>query len=119
MLAALGTTAALGLSVVASRLVMSGTGAPEFLYPKLDVRVALFAIAMAALAACFSGLAPALQAVKPRAARGRARGILVATQVAAGCTLLVVSSLLVRALGHVTHAPLGFEYNIISWSIRI
>jgi predicted permease len=110
MLAALGTTAALGLSVVASRLVMSATGAPEFLYPKLDVRVALFAVAMAALAACFSGLAPALQAVKPRAARGRARGILVATQVAAGCTLLVVSSLLVRALGHVTHAPLGFEY---------
>jgi predicted permease len=78
--------------------------------PKLDARVTLFAFGMAALASMLFGLMPALQAVKPRSTRTLARGILVAAQIAAGCTLLVVSTLLTRALDRVTRAPLGFEY---------
>jgi predicted permease len=110
MIAALGTAAAIGVSFVAVKLTLSGTQAPTFMQPKLDLRVALFAFAMAALAAMLFGLAPALQAVKPPNTRTRTRGFLVAAQVAAGCTLLVVASLLVRALDRVTHAPLGFDY---------
>ena len=110
MLSALGTAAAIGVSIVAVRLTLIGAQAPSFMQPTLDVRVALFAFAMAALASVLFGLAPALQAVKPRNTRTRARSFLVAAQVAAGCTLLVVSSLLIRALDRVTHAPLGFDY---------
>jgi predicted permease len=111
MVAALGTAAAVGVSFVAVKLTLIGTQAPAFLQPTLDVRVTLFAFALAALAAMLVGLAPALQAVKPPTTRGRTRGLLVAAQVAAGCTLLVVASLLVRALDRVTHAPLGFDYH--------
>jgi predicted permease len=111
MVAALGTAAAIGVSLVAVKLTLIGTQAPAFMQPRLDVRVALFAFALAALAAMLFGLAPALQAVRPPTTRGRTRGLLVASQVAAGCTLLVVASLLVRALDRVTHAPLGFDYD--------
>jgi predicted permease len=110
LLASLGTVAALGMSFVAVRLFLTGSAAPSFMQPKLDVRVTLFAFAMTALASVLFGLMPALQAVNPRSTRARTRGVLVASQVAAGCTLLVVSALLTRALDRVTHAPLGFEY---------
>ena len=110
MLAVLGTAAALGVSFIATRLFLAGSDAPSFMRPTLDVRVTLFAFVMAALASVLFGLMPALQAVKPRSRRTRTRGVLVAAQVAAGCTLLVVSALLTRALDRVTHAPLGFEY---------
>jgi predicted permease len=110
MLSSLGTVAALGVSIVAVRLTLTGTQAPSFMQPTLDVRVTLFAFGMAALASLLFGLAPALQAVKPKHTRSRARSFLVAAQVAAGCTLLVVSSLLIRALDRVTHLPLGFDY---------
>ena len=110
MLASLGTAAALGVGFVAARLILTGSDTPAFMQPKLDLRVTIFALAMAVLASVLFGLMPALQAVKPRSTRTRARGVLVAAQVAAGCTLLVVSTLLTRALDRVTHAPLGFEY---------
>jgi predicted permease len=112
MLAGLGTAAALGVSFVATRLFLAGSDAPSFIRPTLDVRVTLFAVVMAALSSVLFGLMPALQTVKARStpARTRTRGVLVAAQVAAGCTLLVVSALLTRALDRVTHAPLGFEY---------
>ncbi len=111
MLACLGTAAALGLSFIAARLILTGTAAPAFMQPHLDLRVTLFTFAMAALASVLFGLTPALQAVKPGGPRTRARGVLVAAQVAAGCTLLILSVLLTRALDRVTHAPLGFEYD--------
>ena len=110
MLAALGTAAAVGVSFVAARLFLVESDVPAFMQPKLDVRVTLFAFGMAALASVLFGLMPALQAVKPKGTRTRTRGVLVAAQVAAGCTLLVVSALLARALDRVVHAPLGFEY---------
>jgi predicted permease len=110
MLALLGTVAAVGVSFVAVKLTLTGTQAPPFMQPTVDVRVTLFAFVMAAMAAVLFGLAPALQAVKPRTGRSRARGILVGAQVAAGCTLLIVASLLVRALDRVAHTPLGFDY---------
>jgi predicted permease len=112
MLAGLGTAAALGVSFIATRLFLVGSDAPSFMRPTLDMRVTLFAFLMAALASVLFGLMPALQAVKPRGThtRTRTRGVLVASQVAAGCTLLVVSAMLTRALDRLTHAPLGFEY---------
>lgn len=110
MLAALGTAAAVGVSLLVARLFLVGSDVPAVMQPKLDARVTLFALGIAALAAVLFGLMPALQAVKPAGTRARTRGVLVAAQVAAGCTLLVVSALLTRALDRVTHAPLGFEY---------
>jgi hypothetical protein len=73
MLALLGTVAAVGVSFVAVKLTLTGTQAPPFMQPTVDVRVTLFAFVMAALAAVLFGLAPALQAVKPRTGRSRAR----------------------------------------------
>src|SRR5262249_30892379 len=110
MLAGLGTAAGLGVSVVGARLLLAATDAPWFLQPHLDLRVLLFAFGMAGLTAALFGLTPALRAASPTAARSRARGILVAAQVAAGCTLLVVAALFVRAIQHLAHTPLGFDY---------
>jgi predicted permease len=85
-------------------------------------RVALFALALAAVAAVLVGLVPAVRAVRPplaaslRGAAGditarsasRARTVLVATQVAIACVLLVTAALLVQSVANQRHADLGF-----------
>jgi predicted permease len=111
MLAAAGTVAALGVSFITARLLLAASDAPRFLEPRLDVPVLIFSIVIAAAAAALAGLTPAFQAVKPAASRARARGVLVAVQVGAGCTLLVVAALLARGIDRVLHAPLGFDYD--------
>jgi predicted permease len=85
-------------------------------------RVALFALALAAVAAVLVGLVPAVRAVRPplaaslRGATGditarsvsRTRTVLVATQVAIACVLLVTAALLVQSVANQRHADLGF-----------
>ncbi len=86
-------------------------------------RVALFALALGALSAVLVGLVPAVRAVRPPLAaslRGtagditarsvsRARTVLVATQVAIACVLLVTAGLLVQSVANQRHADLGFS----------
>ncbi len=76
----------------------------------VDIRVALFSFGIAGVATALFGFVPALQAIRPKRAPSRARAVLVATQVATGCTLLVVGGLLARGLQHVVSVPLGFDY---------
>jgi predicted permease len=85
-------------------------------------RVALFALALAAVAAVLVGLMPSVRAVRPplaaslRGAAGditarrasRARTMLVAVQVAIACVLLVTAALLVQSVANQRHADLGF-----------
>jgi predicted permease len=110
LLSFLGTALGLGLSFAVTRAALSFWGAPDFLQPTLDLRVLLFCLGIAAAAAGLFGLAPALQAIRPKAPRTRTRGALVAAQVATGFTLLVVGGLLGRGLQRVITTPLGFEY---------
>jgi predicted permease len=86
-------------------------------------RVALFALALGALSAVLVGLVPAVRAVRPPLAaslRGtagditarsvsRTRTVLVATQVAIACVLLVTAGLLVQSVANQRHADLGFS----------
>jgi putative ABC transport system permease protein len=85
-------------------------------------RVALFALALAGVAAVLVGLMPAIRAVRPplgaslRGAAGditarsasRVRTALVAAQVAIACVLLVTAALLVQSVSNQRHAELGF-----------
>jgi len=111
VLSALGTAAGL----LVGRLVLEGlmkmTGAPAWLDPRVDWRVAGFAVFLALVTAVLFGLAPALQVARRRRRTTVLRQALIGAQVAASCVLLVVSALLVRALDRVTSASPGFEYD--------
>ena len=110
VLSALGTAAGL----LVGRLVLDGlmkmTGAPSWLDPRIDWRVAAFALFLALLTALLFGMAPALQVARRRRRSTMLRQSLIGAQVAASCVLLVVAALLVRALDRVTSTPPGFEY---------
>ena len=110
VLSALGTAAGL----LVGRLVLDGlmkmTGAPSWLDPRIDWRVAAFALFLALLTAMLFGMAPALQVARRRRQSTLLRQTLIGAQVAASCVLLVVAALLVRALDRVTSTPPGFEY---------
>lgn len=108
LLSFMGTGLGLVLSLILGKTAFGD--AESFMQPTLDIRVALFSFGIAGVATGLFGLVPALQAIRPKRARARARAILVATQVATGCTLLVVGGLLARGLQHVVSIPLGFEY---------
>jgi predicted permease len=105
-----GTACGLALSFVVARIALAFADMPPFLQPTPDIRVMLFSFGIAVAAAALFGVAPALQAIRPKAARTGTRGILVGAQVATGCMLLVLGGLLVRGLQHVISTPLGFEY---------
>ena len=59
------------------------------------------------------GLTPALQIARQRHRATLSRTFLIGAQVAASCVLLIVSGLLVRALGRATSLDPGFEYRQI------
>jgi predicted permease len=110
LLSLIGTACGLALSFVVARIALSFAGMPAFLQPTLDIRVGLFSFGIAVAAAALFGVAPALQAIRPKPSRAATRGILVSAQVATGCMLLVLGGLLIRGLQHVITTPLGFEY---------
>jgi predicted permease len=109
LLSLIGTATGLALSFVVARMALSSADMPPFLQPTLDIRVVLFSFGIAMAAAALFGIAPALQAIRPRARTGT-RGLLIAGQVATGCMLLVLGGLLVRGMQHLLATPLGFEY---------
>lgn len=110
LLALLGSITGLAAGFVVLRSLMLLTGAPEWLNPKPDWRVVVFAIGMAFAAAVLFGLTPALQVARQRHRANKMRQVLIGAQVAASCILLIVAGLLVRALDHVMFADPGFEY---------
>jgi predicted permease len=110
VLAFLGSAAGVVLGQVVLRNLMAATGAPAWLDLTPDWRVALFAVGMAFAAAILFGLAPALQAARPRHRSALMRHILIGAQVAGSCVLLIVAGLLVRALDRMLSADPGFDY---------
>lgn len=109
VLALLGSAAGLVCGYWALRGLMTLTDTPAWLDPTPDWRVVAFAIAMSWAAAVFFGLTPALQAARLRRRPTAAREVLIAVQVAASAVLLIVASLLVRAVVHASATDPGFD----------
>ncbi len=110
MLAAAGSLAGLGLSTAAMRIVLLKAEAPGWMSAAPDWRVAIFAAAVTIVAMLLFGLAPALQATRRRTQSIAVRQFLVGTQIAAGCVLLIVASLLTHAAESAIYKYPGFEY---------
>jgi predicted permease len=110
LLALLGSAAGLALGSIVLRTLLASTGAPAWLDSAPDWRVIAFALATGFGSAILFGLTPALQIGRQRHRAGVTRQVLIGAQVAASCILLVVASLLARALDHATSSPPGFEY---------
>ena len=111
LLALLGAAAGLALGYGVMRGLLAWTGAPAWLDPRPDWRIAAFALAAGLVAALLFGLMPALQVARQRHRASWLRQCLMGGQVAASCVLLIVASLLVRALNHATYADPGFAYD--------
>lgn len=110
VLAMLGAASGLGLGYLVLRSLMGMGDMPEWLNPAPDWRVVVFALSVGCAAAILFGLAPAFQLTRQRHRSTALRQILIGAQVAASCVLLIVSSLLVRALERATSTSPGFGY---------
>jgi predicted permease len=110
LLALLGSAAGLFLSWNVSRALVVWLGGPGNLDLSPDWRTFLFTLGIGALACILFGLPPSRQAARQAHRKSRARTIFMSTQVAASCVLLVVASLLVRALVRASNSDLGFDY---------
>jgi predicted permease len=110
-LALLGAFAALVLSAIVTNAMVKALDWPSYVSAAPDWRVVAFAFGSALLASIFFGFAPALQATRTNAPRAaRLRLILIGTQAAASCTLLILSGLLTRGLQNATLAAPGFSF---------
>ncbi len=76
----------------------------------LDWRTIAAALTLTLCSAALFGVTPAMRILRPGHRAGRLRSILIGTQVAASCVLLIVAGLYARGLQRVLSAPLGFEY---------
>lgn len=110
LVALLGSGVGLALGAVLLRILLAAAGAPAWMRPAPDWRVATFSLAMGFTAAVLFGLTPALQVGRQRYSAQIARRILIGTQVSASCVLLIVAGLLVRALDRAAFSSPGFEY---------
>ncbi len=110
LLASLGSVAGLALGCLVIRLMLTEPNTPRWLNATPDWRVLVFTAVATVLAAAFFGLAPALQIARQRQQKTLVRQVLVAAQVAASCTLLIVSALLLRAAQHALYTDPGFGY---------
>ncbi|HKV95138.1 MAG TPA: ABC transporter permease [Candidatus Angelobacter sp.] len=110
MLAAAGSAVALFLSWMVSRAIVVTLGAPANFDYSPDWRTVTFAFGAGVFACLLAGLAPARRLAKLKLRGSRLRTIFMATQVMASCVLLVVSSLLVRAMERAFNRDPGFDY---------
>jgi len=110
VLALLGSAAGMALAWGALKIVLMKAAAPVWLSASPDWRVLLFVMAMALIATMLFGFAPALQIARQRQRKTLARQLLVGAQIAASCVLLIVASLLVRAVQHALYTNPGFGY---------
>jgi putative ABC transport system permease protein len=122
-----GIAAALGLGLASAGLrVLLGTSPiafPSFVRPHLNLRVALFAGAVSAIAATLLGVAPAMHARVARlsdalkeSARGTGgkrsrtlRSVLVVAEVSLAVLLLVGAALMIRTVQHLIEIDPGFN----------
>jgi predicted permease len=120
LLAVLGSAAGVGLSCLAFRIMNVIADSPKWMSLMPDWRVLCFAAVLAFLSSVFFGFAPALQLTSQKHRRTLARQLLVGAQVAASCVLLILSSLLVRAVLHGIYSNPGFGYEqVVSVSPRL
>ena len=120
LLAVLGSGAGVGLSCLAFRIINVIADSPKWLSLMPDWRVLCFAAVLAFLSSVFFGFAPALQLASQKHRRTLARQLLVGAQVAASCVLLILSSLLVRAVLHGIYSSPGFGYEqVVTVSPRL
>ncbi|MGC2695514.1 MAG: ADOP family duplicated permease [Candidatus Angelobacter sp.] len=111
LLAMAGSGAALILSFYASRALLLIAGGPFLGFDVMPGwRTMVFALGLGILACVLFGLPAARQLSRERHRVSRVRSLFMATQVAASCVLLVVSALLVHALGRALHSDPGFDY---------
>ena len=110
LLASIGSTVALLAGYVVLRGLMTWAAAPPWLNPLPDWRVIVFAVGMGVTAALVFGFTPALQVARQRTRIGLLRRGLIGGQIAASAVLLIVASLLVRALDRATTTRPGFDY---------
>ncbi len=110
LLSSLGSVTGLALGCVVIRLLLTAPNTPRWLSATPDWRVLAFTAVTTFLAAAFFGLAPALQIARQRQQKTIVRQVLVAAQVAASCTLLIVAALLLRATQHALYTDPGFGY---------
>jgi predicted permease len=110
LLALLGSAAGMAFAYVTIRIVLVSTDAPKWMSAAPDWRVFLFVLGMALTTSLLFGFAPALQMARQKQRRTIARQILVGAQVAASCVLLIIASLLVRAVQHALYTSPGFGF---------
>jgi predicted permease len=118
LLAVLGSAAGVGLSCLAFRIINVIADSPKWMSSTPDWRVLCFAATLAFLSSIFFGFAPALQLAGQKHRRTLARQLLVGAQVAASCVLLILSSLLVRAVIHGLYSSPDLAMNRWSPSLR-
>jgi predicted permease len=110
LLSSLGSFAGLLLGYLVMRITIVHANAPLWMTATPDWRVIAFTVAVGLFAAVLFGLAPALQIARQRHRRTIARQVLLGSQIAASCVLLIVAGLLVRALQHALYTNPGFGY---------
>jgi predicted permease len=115
LLAALSAVCALALSSLAIKVIQlqHNSSIASSLFPGWPVLAATAASAL--VTALVFGLPPALRLTSLVPSAGRARSIFLASQVAASCLLLVVSSLLVSSIQRLGSADAGFDYEHLLW----
>ena len=120
LLALLGSAAGVGLSCLGFRIMNVLADSPKWMSFMPDWRVLCFAAGLAFLSSVVFGFTPALQLATQKHRRTMARQLLVGAQVAASCVLLILSSLLVRAVLHNIYSSPGFGYEqVVSISPRL
>lgn len=114
LLAMIGSAAAMLVSWYASRVLLVLSGGPAVLDMTPDWRTWIFALVLGFAACVLFGLPAARQLSHERHRVSRTRTILMATQIAASCVLLVVSVLLVHALERAVKSDPGFDYRSVA-----
>lgn len=110
LLALAGSAVGLFASWNVARVLVLWLGGPANFDFTPDWRVVSAAFAMGLLACLIFGLPSARQLSQQKTQTMRARNIFVATQIAASCVLLVLSSLLLRAMERAVGTDPGFNY---------
>jgi predicted permease len=136
LLSAMAVTGGLGLAIAINHGLlrfMASADSQLTITGGVDVRVLSFSLAMALVTAFVFGLAPAIQAARPKLAttlkneagsifggrtHARVRHVLVATQVGVSLLLLIVSTLFVRTLSNLHQLDPGFRKDhVIAFAI--
>jgi predicted permease len=110
LLGLLGSLAALPLSYVVMRLVLTYANAPAWMSARPDWRVFLFTTVLGSIAAIFFGLLPTVQMVRRRNSSALWHQFVVCAQVGASCVLFILAGLMVRATLHTLYTDPGFSY---------